>query len=52
MSEFLHHLVANREYRQHDRELHIALREQMRDSYRAVFNFNNDPWVAEEQDNG
>ena len=50
MSEFLHHLVANREYRQHDRELHLAMREQMQYNFREIF--NTDPWVAEEQDNG
>ena len=50
MSEFLHHLVANREYRQQDMELHLAVREQYRVSYTAVF--NTDPWATEEQANG
>jgi hypothetical protein len=40
MTEFLHQVVANREYRQHDIVLHRALREQI---LRGV-GLTDDPW--------
>jgi hypothetical protein len=48
MSEFLHHVVANREYRQHDIVLHRALREQILQAVRIP----DDPWAEEENGNG
>lgn len=47
MSEFLHKVVANREYIQRDRELQAELREAI-----AFFRPVSDPWVEEEEDNG
>jgi hypothetical protein len=52
MSEFLHHVVANREYRQHDVELGRVLREQMSEGWQTVFNTDTDPWAEEEHNNG
>jgi phage FluMu gp28-like protein len=49
MSEFLHHLVANREYRQHDIELQRAMRESL---INEIFSLSDDPWATEEQANG
>lgn len=40
MSEFLHKVVANREYIQRDRELHAAMREAI------------EAWTEEENSNG
>jgi hypothetical protein len=48
MSEFLHHLVANREYRQRDIELQRALQESLRDEILSWV----DPWAEGEQTNG
>jgi hypothetical protein len=50
MSEFLHQVVANREYRQHDIVLHRALREQILRSREELY--GSDPWATEEQANG
>jgi hypothetical protein len=49
MTEFLHQVVANREYRQHDIVLHRALREQI---LRSREELTDDPWATEEQVNG
>lgn len=47
MSEFLHKVVANREYIQRDREMHAEIREAI-EFFRPV----SDPWAEEEDDNG
>jgi len=49
MSEFLHHLVANREYRQHDIELQRALQQSLSNE---ILSWVSDPWATEEQANG
>ena len=43
MSEFLHHLVANREWRQHDIELQRALHESLSNE---ILSWVSDPWEA------
>jgi hypothetical protein len=50
MTEFLHKIVANREYIQSDREQHWELRNAMEESFRLALTV--DPWAREEQDNG
>jgi len=42
MSEFLHHLVANREWRQHDVELQRALRDSLSND---ILSWVSDPWA-------
>ena len=42
MTEFLHQIVANREYIQRDREQHWELRNAMEESFRMAI--TSDPW--------
>ena len=42
MTEFLHKIVANREYIQNDREQHWELRNAMEESFRMAI--TSDPW--------
>ena len=43
MTEFLHQIVANREYIQRDREQHWELRNAMEESFRMAI--TSDPWA-------
>ena len=50
MTEFLHQIVANREYIQRDREQHWELRNAMEESFRLAWTV--DPWELAEDTNG
>ena len=50
MTEFLHKIVANREYIQSDREQHWELRNAMEESFRLALTV--DPWELAEETNG
>jgi hypothetical protein len=50
MTEFLHKIVANREYIQNDRDQHFELRNAIENSFRLVL--TNDPWELAEETNG
>jgi hypothetical protein len=43
MTEFLHQIVANREYIQNDREMHRELRNAIEDSFTMAI--TSDPWA-------
>jgi len=43
MTEFLHQIVANREYIQNDRDMHRELRNAIEDSFRMAI--DADPWA-------
>jgi hypothetical protein len=50
MTEFLHQVVANREYIQNDRDMHRELRNAIEDSFRMAI--TSDPWELAEETNG
>jgi hypothetical protein len=50
MTEFLHQIVANREYIQNDREMHRELRNAIENSFASAI--TSDPWELAEETNG
>lgn len=49
MTEFLHQVVANRDYIQNDRELHLALRNALNEGWSAIV--NTGPWALRNEEN-